>query len=602
MITKDIKVTSAQPFSVFIQTPLICGDVDAYRIVYNTSHNLENATFMVTAILENGNSVIDTGSTNGNTAYYVLKNNMYCEPGNVRLRLTVLDDTSILTENEIICIALDGNPNDGIDGDDRLPILSAKIMELNSLNSTAKTLVDEVRIYANALKFKIDNPRLVVGMASANVTAENVDYLCDGENDDVEINAAIQALPPSGGEVVILPGNYDIKSEIMLNKSNVTLSGSGNSTVLCRGWGSAEGSIITTSVIYIDAPNCTIQNLSIDGCKSDFTNSHNCGIYADNECANSTIKNVNSSNNAGCGIYFISAYGNCSFTYNTCNDNDMNGMQVSQSGHNTFEHNTCNNNYPNGIHINGSSSNSEIRGHNIVRYNTCNNNDNGIRLNSGYENNIIEYNFCSHNDSRGIYCSSCGTNSYIKNNICLENKTGLHILSTKFTNVVDNHCNWNTATGMVISSSELIVVGDNTCMENWSEDGSIAKGLHLTNCKRITANSNICNANYTYGINVNNCINSSINGNVCCDNGGDVDVSTDGGSGIHIQGTSYNNSIEGNTCIRGDGTPEDYNEVQDTISVTNTPKNNIIAYNNIMGKNYVDNSGNNNTFIGNKYE
>lgn len=129
MITKNITVKAGLPFTRFEMSPLVCGDVSAYRIVYQTNHDLTNATFKVTAILPDGSCVVDSGETDGKTASYVVANNMYSIPGYVKLRLTVSDSTSILTENELVCTALSGNPEDGVDGDDRLPILSEKIQQ-----------------------------------------------------------------------------------------------------------------------------------------------------------------------------------------------------------------------------------------------------------------------------------------------------------------------------------------------------------------------------------------------------------------------------------------------------------------------------------------
>ena len=42
--------------------------------------------------------------------------------------------------------------------------------------------------------------RFVVGTSTAGWTAADCDYLCDGTADDVEINAAIIALPATGGD------------------------------------------------------------------------------------------------------------------------------------------------------------------------------------------------------------------------------------------------------------------------------------------------------------------------------------------------------------------------------------------------------------------
>ncbi len=57
------------------------------------------------------------------------------------------------------------------------------------------------------------------------------DYVCDGANDEVEIQAAITALPVAGGKVRLLEGLYNISAAMNL-KSNVTVSGMGRGTQL----------------------------------------------------------------------------------------------------------------------------------------------------------------------------------------------------------------------------------------------------------------------------------------------------------------------------------------------------------------------------------
>lgn len=72
-----------------------------------------------------------------------------------------------------------------------------------------------------------------------NITA---DYHCNGTNDQTVIQQAIDALPSTGGKIVLLEGTYNISGQITVNKPNVTICGMGNSTVLnCKQgiWGIA---------------------------------------------------------------------------------------------------------------------------------------------------------------------------------------------------------------------------------------------------------------------------------------------------------------------------------------------------------------------------
>jgi len=87
------------------------------------------------------------------------------------------------------------------------------------------------------------------------------DYIADGTADDVEIQAAINALPTVGGEVHLLEGTYNIASGITISGNNVILSGSGDATHVI-GIGSA-GSIGTG--INVTGDYVTIRDFFFDG-------------------------------------------------------------------------------------------------------------------------------------------------------------------------------------------------------------------------------------------------------------------------------------------------------------------------------------------------
>lgn len=94
--------------------------------------------------------------------------------------------------------------------------------------------------------------RMVVGTSTAGWTAEECNYLCDGTNDQVELQAAVDALPDAGGEVIILDGTYNLSATVQLNKANVTLRGNGPATKLvCSG----------DRGIHISAQYCAVQEL-----------------------------------------------------------------------------------------------------------------------------------------------------------------------------------------------------------------------------------------------------------------------------------------------------------------------------------------------------
>ena len=179
--------------------------------------------------------------------------------------------------------------------------------------------------------------RFVVGTSTAGWTAADVDYLCDGVDDQVEINAAIQTLPEGGGEIVILDGTYNITAKIDVNKDNVSVRGNGNATILKRMWNSSEDEGVIT---LKGVKGCRVEGLQIDGNRVSYTSNRNHGIYLSFSSNENTV------------------------TGNTCNNNDY-GIYLGSSSNNTVTGNTCNNNYC-GIYL-GSSSNNTVTGNTCVR-------------------------------------------------------------------------------------------------------------------------------------------------------------------------------------------------------------------------------------------
>lgn len=113
----------------------------------------------------------------------------------------------------------------------------------------------------------VKTAHFIIGTSASGWTSSNCDYLCDGIDDQVEINNAIKALPASGGEIVILDGTYNITAKINVNKSNVSVRGNGNATRLKRMYnGSGDEGLIT-----ITASNSSISKLYFDGNRDNYS-------------------------------------------------------------------------------------------------------------------------------------------------------------------------------------------------------------------------------------------------------------------------------------------------------------------------------------------
>ena len=222
--------------------------------------------------------------------------------------------------------------------------------------------------------------RFTVGTSTSGWTANDCDYLCDGTDDQVEINAAIQALPAEGGEIVILDGTYNITVPIYIKKSNVMLSGNGTATILKRMW---DSDTANEGVIHVSAyaDYCGIENFKIDGNKTNYSSNLNNCINVDtgdytiincNKCINSGgdgirirygIKNIVSQNiceDNRCGIRLLSksAYDYSIIIGNSCNRN-TNGIYVEGNDIDLFiiANNICYSNSNSGINLENSDNN-----------------------------------------------------------------------------------------------------------------------------------------------------------------------------------------------------------------------------------------------------
>lgn len=108
----------------------------------------------------------------------------------------------------------------------------------------------------NVTKHFARTARVVVGTSAAGWTTHDCDYLCDGVDDQEEINAAIEALALSsaGGKVVILDGEYNLTQPINMNVFGITLSGNGHNTRL-----NAKG--FSSAAIVISGDRCAVQDI-----------------------------------------------------------------------------------------------------------------------------------------------------------------------------------------------------------------------------------------------------------------------------------------------------------------------------------------------------
>lgn len=309
--------------------------------------------------------------------------------------------------------------------------------------------------------------RFTVGTSTAGWTADQVDYLCNGTADQAKINAAIAALPSTGGEVVILDGTYNLYSPIDLNKNNVKITGKGNSTKIKRNF---RGSATYKGLIRIMSSLCTISSLCIDGAKLSYDGVYNNGIYINTGVTRCTITEVRCINNGENGILLNSSNEENIISDNNIASNNLNGIYIISGAKNIVSNNNLSGNRV-GIEMSNDSIYTTITGNvcidnadggiiisnserNTISGNLCQGNGNGIELSTGNRNSITG-NVCCNNTGKGIYLSYSSQYNVITGNTCNENDTGLWLHTSSLNTILGN-----TFSRATLSSAQYTIYVD----------------------------------------------------------------------------------------------------------------------------------------------
>jgi len=235
-MTRDI-IVSNRDFTQYLTEPLVADDVQAYRVVYKPNFDVAGTTFQVTATRQDGKTIVDAGTVENGTGYYILKNNMYSVVGETRLRLTFVNGMgTVLTTKEVICPIAEPNGEADATGDDRVPILTALI----SQSSGAIAYANNAAIYANTqgdyVKDILDSIQsgFAIKIAASDASDESkavAKYVCDGINDEEQFNLALADLP-NGGCIELSEGTFVCNGEINDFNYDITLKGQGLCTII----------------------------------------------------------------------------------------------------------------------------------------------------------------------------------------------------------------------------------------------------------------------------------------------------------------------------------------------------------------------------------
>jgi parallel beta-helix repeat protein len=316
----------------------------------------------------------------------------------------------------------------------------------------------------------------VVVAAYNSLHPEKADYQCDGSHDEVEIQAALDSLPSTGGQVVLLDGTFNVESDIGRNISNITIRGQGKSTVLTTTSPTDE----LFFFYFMGAPGAELTGITIADMQIDGANKGYMGIYF-GWVNKSIIQNVYSIRNRCSGIE-IQDSNNNTITGNTCQGNGWDGITLYRSNNNTVTGNICQENTWYGIYIKGSNNNT-------VTGNICQeNNVNGISI--------------------GVY-SAASNNNTVTGNICQENNgTGIYIEDSNNNTITGNICQENRRDGIRLYDSNDNTITGNTCIANSQEETNTYDDIRIDNDSNYNnIQGNTCRAGTLtnkprYGINI----------------------------------------------------------------------------------------------------
>jgi len=197
--------------------------------------------------------------------------------------------------------------------------ISSDTNKWNEIGTSTKTLDD----YADAIA-------LSTGTVPKPVTygigfTKDCDYICDGTDDDIQIQLAITALA-NGGSIALREGSYSISTAIAINTSSITIIGQGNRTVLTN-----AGS---NNILNITAPFCKISYLTIYD-----NNSNNSPVYVYSNGVYCSITNCYvKTENQGSYILRLTA-GYATLENNYINSNQLDGTIAINGNYNKIINN-----------------------------------------------------------------------------------------------------------------------------------------------------------------------------------------------------------------------------------------------------------------------
>ncbi|MBI5554453.1 MAG: right-handed parallel beta-helix repeat-containing protein, partial [Elusimicrobia bacterium] len=333
------------------------------------------------------------------------------------------------------------------------------------------------------------------------------DYVCDGTDDQQELQQAINDLATIGGAVYLLEGTYNISGSINLDNtapddSGKAIIGTGKGTVLKIVSGASAVNVINGSNVN----RILVSQLMIDG--NNQTGANNTGIYFDS-VTDSKIDNVWIKQMSKYGIYLDFSRNNTISGNNVQNSANGGIWLYSSSNNNTISGNNLQNNYT-GIYL-ISSSNNTLSGNSVYGGNGYT-----IRLYSSSNNNTVSGNSVDGGTSCSVHIDFSNNNIISGNSVWRSGGNGILMGGSNNNTLSGNNLYSNALNGIRVDSSSSNTISGNSINSNGL--GGAYDGIRIENnsdTNIFSSNSIFDTAGSGYGIEISdaNCDNNYLAGN-----------------------------------------------------------------------------------------
>ncbi|MCL0077395.1 right-handed parallel beta-helix repeat-containing protein, partial [Dehalococcoidia bacterium] len=304
---------------------------------------------------------------------------------------------------------------------------------------------------------------VVAASDSSPQSKAQADFVADGVDDQVEIQAAIDALPAGGGKVLLMEGTYNIVPDRMVAailtaislyfRENVTLEGQGRGTILRTPTITDQHFV---AILAVNAPRTTIRGLTIDLNSS--------GSFATQIVAQGislieslTTDTIVTENKVFGGAYSenISLWRAC---YNAITNNILldgaDGVGLTEANGNLISNNLMRNAVTEAVDLIES-------GNNIIVGNVSEGNSHGVLIRGATSRgNVIKGNVIINSKSCGIR-TIAGTGNLIEGNVLIASAgTGMGI-HTSGNIIANNYIERSGAYGIMLISANHNIIANN---------------------------------------------------------------------------------------------------------------------------------------------